>query len=136
MTDGLVVIDTSVWVLALRPKVDEKTKQTVSGVLDEDRAATCGVIMMELLSGARNRREYQELLQSLEALHYLRTPEVTWRKVAELSLNLRAKGVSIPYADLLIAQIAMDNGCGLLHSNRHFDLIASFTDLRVESGLK
>ncbi len=136
MTDGLVLIDTSAWILALRRRVDEKVRERVSRILDEDRAATCGMILVELLGGARNKKEYEELSTDFEALHYLLTPEATWSRVAQLSLSLRARGVSVPYSDLLIAQIAIDNGCHLVHSDRHFDLIARHVDLQIEKSLK
>jgi len=136
MTDGLVLIDTSVWILALRRRADEKTKGLVSRILDQDRAATCGLISVELLGGARTRKEYEALSKDLEALHYLPTPEPTWRKVSLLCLRLRAKGISIPYTDLLIAQIAMDNGCTLLHSDSHFNLIARHTNLHAQNAPK
>ena len=134
-TEGLVLIDTSVWVSALRRGAPEKLIERVGRVLDEDRAATCGIIIAELLSGTRSRQEYQSLSADFGALHYLTTPEPIWLRVSELGFKLRFKGLRIPTTDLLIAQIAIDNDSVLLHSDSHFEQIARHTPLKAK-GLK
>jgi len=130
-TEGLVLIDTSVWVSALRPRSVKKTKEQVGRVLDEDRAATCGVIISEILSGTRRKKEYHDLSADFGALHYLPAPEPIWVKISELGFRLRAKGFHVPNTDLLIAQIAIENGCMLLHQDSHFDLIARNSSLKT-----
>ena len=87
--------------------------------------------MTKLLLGTKTERVYTRLLEVLEALHYLETPEAIWYKVSKLGFILRRRGISIPCTDLLIAQIALDNNCGILHADMHFDLIASHTNLKV-----
>lgn len=135
-TEALVLIDTSVWISALRPRAAKKTKELVERILDEDRSATCGIITAELLSGTRSKKEYHELFIGLQALHYLPTPESIWHRVSELGFKLRTKGIHVPTSDLLIAQIAMDNHCILLHCDAHFDLIARHSSLKGEAPPK
>jgi tRNA(fMet)-specific endonuclease VapC len=131
-TEGLVLIDTSVWVSALRRGAPEKLTERVAEVLDEDRAATCGIIIAELLSGTKSRKEYDDLSADFGALHYLKTPEPIWHRISELGFKLRSKGLHIPTTDLLIAQIAIDSDCVLLHSDRHFEQIARHAPLRAK----
>jgi predicted nucleic acid-binding protein len=133
MTEGLVLIDTSVWISAFRPRTSKKAREQVGRMLDEDRVATCGIVIAELLSGTRSRTEYRELSADLNALHYLTTPESVWQKVSELGYKLRTKGLHVPIADLLIAQVAIDNDCTLLHMDSHFDLIGRNSPLKAET---
>ena len=131
--DGLVLIDTSVWVSALRPSGAGNARDQVGRLLDEDRAATCGVIIAELLNGTGSRKEYHALSTDLDALHYLPAPESVWKRISELGFKLRAKGLHIPTTDLLIAQIATDNKCTLLHTDIHFDHIARHSSLKAQT---
>jgi predicted nucleic acid-binding protein len=133
MTERLVLIDTSVWISALRPGASKKARVQVGQMLDEDRVATCGIVMAELLSGTRSKTEYRELSADLGALHNLATPETVWQKVSELGYKLRTKGLHVPIADLLIAQVAIDNDCILLHMDSHFDLVGRNSPLKAKA---
>jgi predicted nucleic acid-binding protein len=56
-----------------------------------------------------------------------------WEKAYELAFQLRRKGVTIPYTDILIAATALAHEATLLHVDAHFDLAAQFSSLKVES---
>ena len=121
----LTLIDTSAWILALRKGDSLRAKDEVDRQVLENRAATSGIIMLELLSGTRTKREYQELKEDLGALIQLETPAKIWERASHLAYALRRKGITVPSTDILIiTAIAMENGCILLHADRHFDLIA------------
>jgi len=128
----LVLIDTSVWIQADSLKANSEVKSKVLLLLDKDRAAACGIIIAELLCGAKTPTNYEELKIDIEGIHYLNTPENIWLKAAQMSFDLRKKGISIPLTDILIACIAIDNNCSLLHLDKHFTVLASKTDLKIE----
>jgi predicted nucleic acid-binding protein len=46
---------------------------------------------------------------------------------------LRQRGKIIPYTDILIGSAAMLANALLLHADRHFDLIAEDSELKVRS---
>jgi len=50
--EGLVLIDTSAWILALRPDGLSKARQALSRLIAEGRAAISNVILLKLLSGS------------------------------------------------------------------------------------
>ena len=129
---GLVLIDTSVWIQADSLKANSEVKSKVLLLLNEDRAAVCGIVTAELLRGAKTPANYEELKIDLESIHYLNTPEDIWLKAARMSFDLRKNGLSIPLTDILIACIAIDNNCSLLHLDKHFTILASKTDLEIE----
>ncbi len=130
---GLVLIDSSAWILALRPKGSPKAQVLVGKLLDHDRAATAGMIMAELLQGARNEGEYQDLSSELGSLHYLPFPEEEWKMVAQLGHRLIRAGLKIPTSDLIIARLAIKHRCLLLHADRHFEMMAKETGLEQRS---
>ena len=61
MPDGWVLTDTSAWIHALRPSGNPSIRRQVRDLLTEGRAATCEMIMLELVGGTRTEGEYQEL---------------------------------------------------------------------------
>lgn len=130
---SLVLIDTSAWIIALRARKSQRAIKEVDAILAEGRAATSGVTMLELLSGARTEEEYTELLEDLSALHYLPTSKEIWSKSARMAFDLKRKGITIPTVDLVIASLAIDADCFLLHADVHFDLISKQTNLKTQN---
>lgn len=119
----LVLIDTPVWILALGRKGREHAEKEVDRLIAENRAATTGIVVLELLSGTKTEEEYRELKEDLEALVQLDINPNTWERASQLAYELRRKGITIPSSDILIMTIAVENGCALLHADRHFDLM-------------
>jgi len=133
MADGWILIDTSAWIHALRPTGRSVVRQQVRDVLTEGRAATCEMIILELMGGTRTEEEYQELCEDLAALQQFPVTESVWRRAYWLAHTLRRKGVSIPATDQLIASVALTYSCRLLHCDNHFDLLARHVGLAVWS---
>jgi len=65
---GLVLIDTSVWIAALDPAGDDGCRRQVSALLTSRRAATCEIVVAEVLRGAEDDREAQLLEERLRSL--------------------------------------------------------------------
>ena len=131
MPDGWVLIDTSAWIEALRPTGNVLVRERVRDLLAEGRAATCEMIVLELAGGTRTEEEYRELCEDLEALQQFRITESVWGSAYRIAYMLRRKGVSIPATDQLIAAVALNYTCSLLHSDKHFDLLARHVGLPV-----
>jgi len=123
-TDQLTLIDTSAWILALRKDGSAQARSDIGRLIDKDLAATAGIVKLELLCGARTKAEYKELKEDLEALVQLQITKETWDRASDLAYRLRRKGLTVPSADVLIAAVAVENGCNLIHADRHFDLMA------------
>jgi predicted nucleic acid-binding protein len=116
-----VLADTSAWIAALRG-ADRATKETVDRLLDEDRLVFCGVVEMELLHGIRPA-ERRRLLPLFAALPYVEADRADWQAAGELLGDLRAKGVTIPATDALVAALCRRHGFRLLSLDRHFDAV-------------
>ncbi len=138
MNGSIYLIDTSVWIEVFPPRrrsVSATLVERVEGLMASNRAALTGVIRFELLDGTRGDVEFTRLEAALDGLPLIPTGEDSWNEAARLSLQLRGAGLTIPAPDLLIAAIALRSGVPVLHRDRHFDMIAAHTPLRVESHL-
>ena len=117
------LIDTSAWILALRKDGPARARNHIDMLISENHVAICGIVRLELLSGARTGNEYLELKEDLESLLQLKITDPTWEMASHLAYRMRRKGITVPSADVLIVAIAMENDCDLLHADRHFDLM-------------
>jgi hypothetical protein len=133
MSNNLVLIDTSVWVMFLRKSPPPAVEDEVGHLLAENRVAIFPVIRLELLGGTKSVNEFNRLKSRLDALHQIPASEATWEAAAQLSFELRQRGKVIPYTDILIGSAAILADALLLHADKHFDLMAENTDLNVKS---
>jgi len=91
------------------------------------------MIALELLGETKSEKEYLRLKSRLDALYYIEADKVLWDLSSKLAFDLKRKGISIPYADIVIAASALKERAILVHADSHFDSIAHHTDLKVES---
>ncbi len=129
----MVLIDTSAWLFALKKDFHPAIKKRIEELLLESDVAINGMIELELLGGARSENEYNRLKNRLEALYYVEADRPLWYLASKIAFDLKRKGMSIPYPDIVIAASALKEGAVLIHADSHFDLIAEHTDLKVES---
>jgi predicted nucleic acid-binding protein len=124
-----VLIDTSGWICFFARRGYEDMKKAISILLDEDRVAIGGPILVELIQGARDIEEKQNTKDYAKGLYWLQVTDEHWYKSAELIFQLRRKGVTTSIIDVLIAVLAMDYQCTLLHRDSDFDHIARNSSL-------
>lgn len=122
--EALTLIDTSAWILALRPDGSETARNEVARLLLAGDAATTGIVMLELLSGAKTQKEYRELHEDMTALVQLAISPQTWESACRFAYVLRRRGVTVPATDVLVMSVAVEGHCTLLHADRHFELMA------------
>jgi predicted nucleic acid-binding protein len=123
MMNSLVIVDTSAWIEAHRRDGSAAVKLAVRGLLDEFEAALCGPVEMEYLGGARPQ-ERERLQAWCNVLPYVRSDQKIWRRAAMNFSLLKQKGVTAPWNDVLIATIALDNGCRVYAVDKHFTAMA------------
>ncbi len=129
----MVLIDTSVWIFALKKNFHPFVKDKIEKILVESNVAITGIIELELLGGAKTEKEYDRLKSRLDALYYIETTKSLWDSASRLAFDLKIKGVNVPYTDILIAASAIKEKAVLLHADSHFDTIAKHSELKVES---
>jgi len=127
----MFLIDSSVWVEYLRPTGSQKVKERVRGILQKEEAVSCGIVIVEILRGAKNEKDFQTLKDSLVNLPQIPIDEGVIERAASWGFLSDRKGKNISTTDLFIASAAYKNAC-LLHSDRDFEAIASVVDLAEE----
>jgi len=135
MTSNLVLVDTSAWILALERGANATARQKIDVLLSENRVAIVPMIYLELLGGVKSQGEFQRLKSRLEALQQIPLAKREWAEAAKLAFELRRKGKTFPYTDILICAAAILHKLVLLHADRHFDIMAEDVLLKVENVL-
>ncbi|MFA6033467.1 MAG: PIN domain-containing protein [Myxococcota bacterium] len=108
-------------------------KSLVDKLLDDERVCCSGIILAELMQGAKSDREIKVLREFLSVFNFLNETAGTWGAAGALSFSMRKKGKSIPLSDCLIAVLAEENAVQVLTFDRHFDLLATENRARLIS---
>ena len=119
---GRVLIDTSIWIEFFN-RDSSQPGDLLQQLLLEGRAATTGIILTELLQGAKLEKEFEAILSIVSAVPVLEATLETWVQAGRISFGLRRKGVTIPTTDLVIATIAIQNECQVFSLDPHFNKI-------------
>jgi len=117
-----VLVDTSVWIDYFN-KTDSMPGEYVEQLLKNGKVVSSGIVLVELLQGAKIKKEFDAILESMVALPFLETTLNTWIEAGRISFSLRRKGITIPTTDLIIASLALENNCLIYTSDPHFNKI-------------
>jgi predicted nucleic acid-binding protein len=128
----MFLIDSSVWIEYFRPKGSTKAKEAVRGILQREEAVCCGIVLVEVLRGAKNEKEYEFLKEALTALPQIPLDEEVIARASQWGYQLDRKGKYVSTTDLLIASAAYPEGY-LIHSDLDFKTIASIVDLKEQT---
>ncbi len=96
----------------------------------EVQAATCGIILEEVLQGIHPAEHVGEACRSLLKHTYLDTPQAVYLKAAEYIRHCRRKGLGLSTVDALIAAVAAQHEAELWTLDK--DLIRAGSFLSVE----
>jgi len=116
-----VLVDTSVWIEFFRRR--HPYYEVLSDLIDEDRVVCTGVILAELLQGAKSIKEIDTLKEFLFVFDFLPESEKIWERAGVASFRLQRAGKSIGLSDCYIAAITKANNVKLFTLDRHFDVI-------------
>jgi hypothetical protein len=129
----VILVDSSAWIEYLRA-TDSEIDRCLRALLREKQPlATVGVVMLEVLAGARDEAHARKLSRLLGRCSLLAAEEPSDHEAAAaLYRACRREGSTIRRPpDLLIATIAIRTDTPLLHLDCDFDAIARHAPLRV-----
>jgi predicted nucleic acid-binding protein len=117
------LVDTSAWIDSLRQDGNREIASTVKELAADGQAVLCEIVRLELWNGAGGDAEMR-LLRGLERdLVCVPTTNEVWARARDLARLCRAKGLTVPATDLLVAACAAEHGLDLVHHDTHFDQI-------------
>jgi len=102
----VIVVDTSVWVAALRRGTSREARH-LRALLDADDVAVVAPVRIELLSGA-SRQDRPRLRRTLSALPLFFPERGTWQLVDQWIELAGDAGERFGFADLLIGALAAE----------------------------
>ena len=114
----MILLDTSVLIDYLRSH-DAK----LLGQMQAHDAVICGVTRAEILHGARTEQHREQLLVVLNTFPQVPFAEPLWDAVGNLLATLRAHGVTVPFADVLLAALSISLGVELWTRDAQFTKI-------------
>ncbi len=122
-----VLVDTSIWIDFFRKK--EPTYSRVVKLIDEDRICCIGMVLAELIQGAKSREEIKILKDFTLVFSFLEESRQLWEKAGELSFSLRRSGKQVGLSDCYIAVAANNEKVGILTMDNHFNAITECLDI-------
>jgi len=133
MSSRPFLVDTSVWIFALRKDFVPPIKERIGELLKDHVVLINGMIKLEILGGVKTKKEFERLKTRLDSLYEVAINSMVWQIAYKIAFELRRKGITVPYTDILIAACALKSRADLIHADRHFDLMAPHIRLDVES---
>ena len=118
----MVLVDSSVWIEALRRSGRLDVKLALEGLLEEYEASWCGPVKLEVLGGARPQ-ERKALEEQFSYIPYFPMTDAAWDAAKNLAWRLRDQGCTAPWNDILIASLSVKAGCRIYAVDKHFNLM-------------
>lgn len=126
----MVLVDSCVWIRANQPGGDLMAKVALETLLEEDEAAFCGPVRLEVL-GAMRREGRSRFDAFFSLVPHLAMTDAMWDDAVRVGRVLADQArVTLPWNDVLIAAIA------LRHQVRVYTLDAHFQTLASHAGVK
>jgi predicted nucleic acid-binding protein len=134
-----VLIDTSVWSLALRRK-NESLSTTerflvaeLSELIREGRARMIGLVRQELLSGIKATEQYEKLRLHLRSFPDEVVDTSDYEEAAKAGNRCRAKGVVVSIVDILLSAVASKRLWTIFTTDPDFSKYAKVLPLRIHA---
>ncbi len=129
----MILVDSSAWIEFQRATGSAADRRLAAAIEDDESLGTTGVVVLEILAGARDERHASDLRRMLDRCRFLALEEPSDHEAAAaLYRACRRAGTTIRrLPDCLIAVIAIRAGTPLLHQDVDFDAIARHAPLAL-----
>ena len=130
-----VLVDTSVWWLALRRRRLTQAPETaeLAELVREGRVSLLGPVRQELLSGIVDEKQYAVLRDHLRAFPDVTLDPADYEEAATFFNRCRAQGVRGSNTDFLICAAAARRQLGILTTDADFRHFAKLLPIRLHA---
>ena len=115
-----VLVDTSVWSLALRRKEQSEIAGILTKLIKESLVVMIGPVRQELLSGISDRAVFDSLKSHLRFFEDLPITTKDYETAAEYFNTCRKNGVQGSHTDFLICAVACNNDLLVFTTDQDF----------------
>ena len=128
-----VLVDSCVWSLALRRRSPSHEPEVceLQDLVREDEACLLGPIRQEVLSGIRERSQFERLREHLGAFPDLELVTTDHEWAAEYFNRCRARGIQGSHTDFLICAVAQRLEMPILTTDPDFDSYARHLPIKL-----
>ncbi len=132
-----VLVDTSVWSLALRRKAQDLSAGERSAVAElaelikEGRARIIGLVRQELLSGIKTSGQFEKLRGILRGFPDEPIGTSDYEAAAKASNDCRTKGIAVSVSDILICVIALARDWSIFAGDPDFKTYAKILPIKL-----
>jgi predicted nucleic acid-binding protein len=129
----VILVDSSAWIEFQRATGSPVDRRLTQAIQDDEPLATTGLVVLEILAGARDERQAADLRRLLDRCRFLPLEEPSDHEAAAaLYRACRREGSTIRrLPDCLIAAVAIRTRTALLHRDADFDAIAAHAPLTI-----
>ena len=120
----MVLVDSSVWIEAIRRDGSLNVKLALENLLEAYEAAWCGPVKLEVLGGARSQ-DREQLEAHFSCIPYFPMMDTAWDSAKKLAWRLRDRGCTAPWNDILIAALSVKADCRVYAVDKHFEQMHS-----------
>jgi predicted nucleic acid-binding protein len=118
----MVLVDSLVWIEALRRDVSVNVMLALEGLLEDYEAAWCGPVKLEVLGGAR-AQDRKKLEEQFSCIPYFPMADAAWNSAKNLAGRLCDKGCTAPWNNVLIATLSVRAGCRIYAVDKNFEMM-------------
>ena len=137
-----VLVDTSIWSLALRRKAQDLNPAEraavaeLTNLIKEGRARIIGLVRQELLSGIKTSTQYEKLRAILRSFPDEPAGIADYEAAAKASNECRSRGVAVSVSDILICAIAIARDWSIFAADPDFKSYARILPVKLHTPRK
>ena len=117
----MILADSNIMIDYFRSRTSELAKK-----IDSLSVAICGTVRAEILHGARDNAEIDDMLSAFTTFDNLPNDDYDWDGVGFMLQSLRSHGYRVPLPDAVIAFTAIKYDIPLWTNDRHFKTLQAF----------
>lgn len=130
-----VLIDTSIWSIALRKSVTNTEFKNITmeltHLIKDSRAIMLGVIRQEILSGIKTTSQFEKLKLYLRSFPDLVLEMNDYEVAAAFYNQCRGKGIQGSHIDFLISAVAVNRDLPVFTMDRDFEYFSRCLSLKL-----
>ena len=137
-----ILVDTSVWSLALRRKTENLSANETSIVaelselIQEGRARLIGLVRQELLSGVKTTEQYEKLRLHLRSFPDEPIDTSDHEEAAKAGNRCRGKGIVVSIVDVLLCSVAIKREWAIFTTDPDFTNYAKVLPISIHESRK
>jgi predicted nucleic acid-binding protein len=131
-----VLVDTSIWSLALRraKRIDAKAPTELAELIREGRVAMIGPVRQELLSGIKVKPQFERLRDHLRSFPDLELEPSDYEAAAAVFNRCRERGIQGSNTDFLICSVALRRRLSIYTTDKDFVGYARVLELELHKA--